>query len=143
MNAQMKAVLRFLGLAGGEPAATSTYVPPEAPTTIGADMRLKGELHGDGPVVMLGHFEGEIVLTEALHVGPAAEVDANISAAAIVVAGAVRGNLSADTRVEILPDGSLTGTVRSGSFAAADGASVKGEIWIARADVRPAPPASP
>jgi hypothetical protein len=52
----------------------------------------------------------------------------------------VRGNLSADTRVEILAEGSLTGTVRSGSFAAADGASVKGEIWIARAEVRPTAP---
>ena len=138
----MKAVLRFLGLAGTDPGPAPTYVPPAAPTTIGADIRLKGELHGDGPVVMLGHFEGEIVITEALHVGPEAQVDANISAAAVVVAGVVRGNLSADTRVEILPDGSLTGTVRSGSFAAADGASVKGEIWIARGDVRPSPGAS-
>jgi cytoskeletal protein CcmA (bactofilin family) len=138
----MKAVLRFLGLAASDTGPAAPYVPPSAPTTIGADIRLKGELHGDGPVVMLGHFEGEIVLTDALHVGPAAEVDANISAAAIVVAGAVRGNLSADTRVEILADGSLTGTVRSGSFAAADGANVKGEIWIARGDVRPATEAS-
>jgi cytoskeletal protein CcmA (bactofilin family) len=136
----MKSVLRFLGLAAADMEPVEFYAPPDATTTIGADVRLKGELHGDGPVVMLGHFEGEIVITEALHVGPAAEVDANISAAAIVVAGSVRGNLSADTRVEILPEGSLTGTVRSGSFAAADGASVKGEIWIARAEVRPPVP---
>jgi len=141
MTPQMRSVLRFLGLIASETEPAAREAPPAAPTTIGADIRLKGELHGDGPVVMLGHFEGEIVITEALHVGPAAEVDANISAAAIVVAGAVRGNLSADTRVEILPEGSLTGTVRSGSFAAADGASVKGEIWIARGEVRPpAPP---
>jgi cytoskeletal protein CcmA (bactofilin family) len=59
-------------------------------------------------------------------------VDANITADAIVVAGLVRGNLSADTRVEILSGGSLTGSVKSGSFAAADGASVKGEVWVER-----------
>jgi cytoskeletal protein CcmA (bactofilin family) len=132
----MKALLRFLGLSAADDAQPSIYVPPSAPTVIGADMRLKGELHGEGPVVMLGHFEGEIVLSEPLHVGPDAQVDANISAAAIVVAGIVRGNLSADTRVEILPTGSLTGTIRSGSFAAAEGASVKGEIWIDRAEPR-------
>src|SRR6266542_6046559 len=128
----MKAVLRFLGLAAPDSASEPSYTPPSAPTVIGADIRLKGDLHGSGPVVMLGHFEGEIVLTEALHVGPASQVDANISAATIVVAGAVRGNLSADTGVEILPGGSLTGTVRTASFAAADGASVKGEIWVDR-----------
>jgi len=133
----MKAVLRFLGLVASDGASVPTYKPPAAPTVIGADIRFKGELHGEGPVVMLGRFEGEIVVTEALHVGPQSQVDANITAASIVVAGAVRGNLSADTRVEILPGGSLTGTVRSVSFAAADGASVKGEVWIDRLEPRP------
>ena len=142
MAPAMKAFLRFLGLAAPDPDAGPTYTPPSAPTVVGADIRLKGELHGDGPVVMLGHFEGEIVLSEGLHVGPQAQVDANITAASIAVAGAVRGNLSADTRVEILPGGSLTGTVRSGSFAAADGASVKGEVWIDRVEARPAPSSS-
>ena len=47
-----------------------------------------------------------------------------------MIAGAVRGNLSADTRVEILPTGSLTGTVKSASFAADTGATVKGEVWL-------------
>lgn len=134
----MKALLRFLGLAAPDGGTKPTYTVPEAPTVIGADIRFKGELHGDGPVVMLGHFEGEIVLSEGLHVGPEAQVDANITAASIAVAGAVRGNLSADTRVEVLPGGSLTGTVRSVSFAAADGASVKGEVWIDRAEPRTA-----
>ena len=133
----MKALLRFLGLATRTDAPDTPYTPPPASTVIGADIQLKGELHGDGPVVLLGRFEGEIVLTDTLHVGPEAQIDANISAAAIVVAGSVRGNLSADTRVEILPRGSLTGTVRSSSFAAADGASVKGEIWIDRGETRP------
>jgi cytoskeletal protein CcmA (bactofilin family) len=136
MPEQMKALLRLLGLAPPDGKPGRPYTPPEAPTVIGADIQLKGELHGGGAVVMLGRFEGEIVLTEALHVGPEAQVDANISAAAVVVAGVVRGNLSADTRVEIVQGGSLTGTVRSGSFAAADGANVKGEIWIARSDPR-------
>jgi cytoskeletal protein CcmA (bactofilin family) len=133
----MKAVFRFLGLARSDGTPDAPYTPPPASTVIGADIRLKGELHGDGPVVLLGSFEGEIVLTDTLHVGPEATIDANISAAAIVVAGSVRGNLSAETRVEILPRGSLIGTVRSGSFAAADGASVKGEIWVDRAEPRP------
>ena len=57
-------------------------------------------------------------------------MDANIFATAIVIGGAVRGNLSAAERVEILPTGVLTGTLKSGSLTAAEGASVKGEIWV-------------
>jgi cytoskeletal protein CcmA (bactofilin family) len=93
-------------------------------------MSMKGEIKGEGAVVMLGTFEGDITLEGTLHVGPDARVDANISATAIVVAGTVRGNLSANTRVEILASGSLTGSVRSGSFTAADGAIVKGDLWV-------------
>ena len=137
----MNALLRFFGLSDG-PAAPGVYVPPAgAHTVVGAGMTLKGELKGDGTVVMLGTFEGDIVLDGTLHVGPGAQVDANISAAAIVIAGVVRGNLSADTRVEILASGALTGSVRSGSFTAADGAVVKGDLWVERPQpaVAPAP----
>jgi cytoskeletal protein CcmA (bactofilin family) len=104
--------------------------PDDASSIIGAGVTMKGEIKGEGSVVMLGAFEGDVVLDGTLHVGPDARVDANISARAIVVAGVVRGNLAANTRVEILASGSLTGSVRSGSFAAADGAVVKGELWI-------------
>ena len=65
-------------------------------------------------------------------VGEAAEVDADITAANIVVGGKVRGNLTATGRVDILPQGVLTGNLKSGSFAAADGALVKGEIVVDR-----------
>ncbi len=127
----MKALLRFFGLADAEDPAARAFAPPaDAATVIGPGIALKGELRGEGTLAVLGQFEGDIALNGSLHVGPEARVDANITATAIVVAGVVRGNLSADTRVDILPSGSLTGTVKSGSFAAADGATVKGEIWI-------------
>jgi len=130
----MKGLLRFFGLVdASDPDDRPAFTPPQtASTIVGPGITLKGELKGEGGVTLLGSFEGDIVLNGALHVGPEARVDANITAAAVIVAGLVRGNLSADTRVEILPTGSLTGTVKSGSFTAAAGATVKGEIWIER-----------
>lgn len=126
----MRALLRFFGLADGQGAA---YAPPaHAPTIVGAGMTMKGEIKGEGTVLMLGSFEGDIVLDGTLHVGPESRIDANIAATAIVIAGSVRGNLSSNTRVEVLPSGSFTGSVRSGSFTAADGAVVKGDVWVER-----------
>jgi cytoskeletal protein CcmA (bactofilin family) len=101
--------------------------------SIGSGLFFRGELTGEGDFRILGKFEGEINVSGRVLVAEGAEVDANITAAAIVVGGIVRGNLSASTRVEILPSGVLTGTLRTGSFSAADGASVKGEIWVERA----------
>lgn len=130
--------LRYLGLGGAaEPdsLAADMAAPrgtrPE-PGALGAGLVFRGELGGNGDFHISGRFEGEINVTGRVLVGEGAEVDANINARAIVVGGTVRGNLSATTRVEILPTGVLTGTLRTGSFSAADGAAVKGEIWIER-----------
>jgi len=123
----MRRLLALLGLDGIFDAYSAA-----SPTTIGRGITLRGEIRGEGSVSVLGQFEGDIVLDGTLHVGPEGRVDANITARAIVVGGNVRGNLSADTRVEILPTGALTGSVKSSSFAAADGASVKSELWLER-----------
>jgi cytoskeletal protein CcmA (bactofilin family) len=136
--------LRYLGLGGAaEPdsLAADMAAPrgtrPE-PGALGAGLVFRGELGGDGDFHISCLFEGDITVTGRVLVGEGAEVDANINARAIVVGGTVRGNLSATTRVEILPTGVLTGTLRTGSFSAADGAAVKGEIWIERpTDGRP------
>jgi len=133
------AVLRFLGLGGDAPPAERRAREPVAPGgLVGVGLEMKGEVSGEGDFQVLGKFEGEIMLTGTVHVEEGAEVDANINATAIVIGGVVRGNLSAATRVEILPTGTLTGTLKSGSFTAAEGATVKGEVWV-EPTPRPAP----
>jgi cytoskeletal protein CcmA (bactofilin family) len=99
---------------------------------LGAGLVFKGEVSGEGDLFIAGSFEGEINVTGTVRVGDDAEVEANISAAMIVIAGVVRGNVSASTHVEMLPSGTLTGTVRSGSLVAAEGASLRGEVWVDR-----------
>jgi len=145
----MRSALGYLGLTGETGETEPAEIPPRridmggGPSTPGISSRLsfRGELAGEGDFQILGKFEGEIKVTGRVVVGEGAQVDANIDAAAIVIGGTVRGNLSASTRVEILPSGILTGTLRTGSFSAADGASVKGEIWVERpAAGRPAAP---
>ena len=48
------------------------------------------------------------MLDGTLQVGPEGRIDANVTARTIVIAGAVRGNLSADTRVEVVTEGVFT-----------------------------------
>ena len=135
--------LRYLGLAG--PAESDSLTADLAAhrrgsrheaAALGAGLVFKGELGGDGDFHIAGRFEGDITVTGRVVVAEGAQVDANISGLAIVIGGTVRGNLSASTRVEILPTGVLTGSLKTGSFAAADGASVKGEVWVEPAAAR-------
>jgi len=132
------ATLRYLGLGGSTSDGARREGAPLVPgsraegTALGRRLSFRGELTGEGDFHVLGKFDGEIDVAGRVYVAEGAQVDANINAAAIVIGGTVRGNLSASTRVEILPTGVLTGTLKTTSFAAADGASVKGEIWVER-----------
>jgi cytoskeletal protein CcmA (bactofilin family) len=103
----MRRLLAVFGLDHGPSDEDFLHGGPLSPSTIGGGITIKGEVRGEGPLTVLGQFEGDIVLDGTLHVGP-------------------------EARVEILPMGALTGTVKSGSFTAADGARVKGEIWVER-----------
>ena len=135
-------VWRFLGFAGSPDDAApraAAGAPVGAPldpgrAVLGSGLALRGEITGEGDFHIYGRFEGEIDVSGRVVVAEAAQVDANINAASIVIAGKVRGNLSASTHLDILPTGVLTGTLKAGSFSAAEGSSVKGEIWLERAE---------
>ena len=130
---------RFFGFDSGEyeePEAGQTLSSGPQPQSgafrVGEKLSIKGEIVGEGDLELAGRFEGIVSVNGRVVVGERAEVDADISASNIVVGGKVRGNLTATGRVEILPQGVLTGNLKSGSFAAADGALVKGEIVVDR-----------
>jgi cytoskeletal protein CcmA (bactofilin family) len=135
-------IRRFFGFDSGVDDDVSDLLPHppggRSPASSGAAFRIgeklsiKGEIEGEGDLELAGRFEGLIHVSGRVVVGDRADVDADISATTIVVGGKVRGNLNATGRVEILPQGVLTGNLKSGSFAAADGALVKGEIVIER-----------
>jgi cytoskeletal protein CcmA (bactofilin family) len=105
---------------------------PQGEAVLTGGLAFKGEVSGEGDLFIAGSFEGEINVSGVVRVGDEAEVEANISAAMIVIAGTVRGNVSASTHVEMLASGTLTGTVRSGSLVAAEGAALRGEVWVER-----------
>ena len=135
--------LRYLGLSSSssevdESPSERVAQPRESRdgALLGARLTFRGEVSGEGDFHIGGRFEGDITVTGRVVVADGAEVDANISAQGIVIGGTVRGNLSASTRVEILPTGVLTGSLKTGSFSAADGASVKGEVWVEPAAAR-------
>lgn len=130
-------VRRFFGLDTGdddEPheLTVRSSAPPPTAFRIGEKLRIKGEIVGEGDLELAGKFEGVIDVKGTVVVADRAEVDADITASTIVVAGKVRGNLTAAGRVDILPQGVLTGNLKTGSLTAADGASVKGEVVIER-----------
>lgn len=125
------------------PAAPKTATEVKT-AVIGPNIRIQGELSGDEDLVVEGRVEGKISVTKGLRIGPQAQVNAEVKAHHVVIAGRVVGNVVAADKVEILPSGFLEGNIRSPKIAIAEGAQFKGSVDMSGkgAPASPAPTAS-
>lgn len=85
-----------------------------------------GVLRTDGPVYLYGSFEGQIETAGSLFVGPLAQVTANVEAESVLVAGIVRGNITASGPVEILAGGRVYGDISANALRIDEGAVFSG-----------------
>src|SRR5712692_12037776 len=89
---------------------------------LGKSMVIKGELSGSEDLTLYGQMEGSIRLPDhTLTIGPHAHIKAEISAKAVVIMGAVAGNVTAGEKVEIRATGAVRGDIASPRLAIADG----------------------
>ena len=97
-------------------------------SVLGAGMIWQGSLSGSGGVRIEGMFEGQIGLKGMLVVGETGKVTCeNVRAANVIVAGAVKGNITAQ-KVEIRSTGRVWGDIVTTAFATEEGAFLRGQI---------------
>jgi cytoskeletal protein CcmA (bactofilin family) len=96
---------------------------------LGKSVVIKGELSGSEDFTLYGQMEGSIRLPDhTLTIGPHADIKAEVSARAVVISGAVTGNVRAAERVEIQATGSVTGDIAAPRLAVAEGAVLSGKV---------------
>ena len=97
-------------------------------SVLGPNVIWQGNINGSGGVRIEGAFEGRIALKGLLVVGESGRVTCeNIRANNVVVAGAVRGNITTQ-KLEIRATGRVWGDVITTSFVTEDGAFLRGQI---------------
>ncbi|MBA4380615.1 MAG: hypothetical protein C0393_08080 [Anaerolinea sp.] len=97
-------------------------------SVLGAGVVWQGSISGSGGVRIEGSFEGQVAMRGILVVGETGRVTCeNIRANTVIVAGAVRGNITAQ-KVEIRATGRIWGDVVTVSFATEEGAFLRGQI---------------
>lgn len=103
--------------------------PTERVTSVlGPGVVWKGDLSGSGGVRIEGAFEGDISLRGLLVVGETGRVTCDhLQAKVVIVAGAVRGDITAE-KVEIRSTGRVWGDVVTAGFATEEGAFLRGQI---------------
>jgi cytoskeletal protein CcmA (bactofilin family) len=99
-------------------------------SVLGTGIVWKGDLSGSGGVRIEGAFEGEVTLRGMLVVAETGRVTCeHIQANSVIVAGAVRGDITAE-KVEIRSTGRVWGNVVTASFATEEGAFLRGQIQM-------------
>src|SRR2546428_12319087 len=90
-------------------------------TVLAREDSLSGKLALKGTGQVLGNFSGQIESDGDLLIGPEAHVEADIRGARITLAGLVRGNVIATTRLKITSSGRLEGDATVGALVVQEG----------------------
>jgi cytoskeletal protein CcmA (bactofilin family) len=93
---------------------------------IGENTVFEGNLKATGAVRVLGSLQGEIESKGAVYVEERATVSARVTAAQVIVAGKIDGQISCTGKVEIRPTGRVTGEIQAGALIIQEGAFFDG-----------------
>lgn len=121
--------------ARSEPSRASTK-PREA--VIGPSITIDGEVTGSEDLTIDGHVTGSVDLEgHALTVGPEGEIEADITARVVTVAGQVVGDLTADDQVTLRGSARVEGDITSPGLELEEGSYFRGEVDMGARHERP------
>jgi cytoskeletal protein CcmA (bactofilin family) len=118
----------FKRAGSGSEGASSVQAVERITSVLGPGVIWHGAITGSGGVRVEGAFEGEIALRGLLVVGETGRVTCeNVRASAVIVAGAIRGNITTQ-KLEIRASGRVWGDVVTTAFVTDEGAFLRGQI---------------
>ena len=101
----------------------------EGSASIGASIRIKGDVTGDENLIIQGQVEGTIkVQGHNVTISKTGKVKANIEANQIIVEGELQGDMHGDEKVIIRDTGNVHGNIIAPRVTLEDGAMFKGSI---------------
>ena len=101
---------------------------------LGKDTEFEGKLSFKGTVRIDGHFKGEIFTEGTLIVGESAVIESEIHVSHIIISGEIKGNISADNRIEIHAPGKVFGNIRSPAVIIEEGVIFEGNCRMQKLD---------
>jgi cytoskeletal protein CcmA (bactofilin family) len=107
-----------------------TLMPSSAvgETIIAQGVRVEGDFHSQGDVVIDGEVAGSVETQSALSIGETAKIHADVKAKSAVVAGEVVGNIFAADMLELLATSHVKGDIVTARISVAAGARINGKV---------------
>ena len=106
---------------------------PKIETIIGPGTEMEGNLGTQESIRIDGKIKGEIH-AHSVVIGEFGVVLGDITATCITVAGKVKGNVSSNEMLELLPKGQIIGDIRTAKLMISDGATFEGNCQMIKMD---------
>jgi len=108
-----------------------------APSTIGADVEVIGQIRSASPIRIDGKVEGEVLVQGDVTLGKTARIKGNLTVNSISISGTVQGNITARDKIEMKSTAKVLGDIKAKRLAVEDGVT-----FIGKSEVNPAGPSA-
>ncbi len=139
-NVPTAPVSTFQSAPRSTPQSTPQEKAEDMTTCFGKNLKITGNVSGEGNLIVLGSFEGDFDLKGQLKIAQGARVKGNLRATSIAVNGNVEGAITASEKVHLDNSARITGRMVTPKVSILDGAVFDGEMQMGK---RPAEPAKP
>src|SRR5712664_3413527 len=114
------------------PIARAPLLVPDAPRMEGPQMPMSNVNNAESilaaGLTIEGKIKGTVKVNGELTIEPGAFIEGEITAESVLVAGDVRGQIAAATRVEFKDSGTLIGDVKASSVVVSAGSKMRGKM---------------
>lgn len=108
----------------------------EVETLIGPSIKVKGNFHGQGNIVVEGILEGSLKTSKNIFIGDKAKITANIEAEQARVGGEVRGNIKVSGSLLIVSSAKINGNIECSSLSVEKGATINGNCLMTNGEAK-------
>lgn len=97
---------------------------------VGENSYFTGKFHINGSLRIDGRFEGRFLHADQLYIGQNGKIKTNIEAVSVIVEGMVIGNISATSRVMLMPTARVLGDIKTPELIIQNGVILEGRCTI-------------
>lgn len=112
----------------------------EGYSVLDAQIVIRGDIETEGTLRVDGRLEGNIVRAATVVVGTSGVIVGNVSAAEMVICGAVHGNIDVERRVELESTANVVGDLSADAILVHEGGTVRGRLIVRSQPVEQASP---
>jgi cytoskeletal protein CcmA (bactofilin family) len=111
-----------------QPVPTAAATPGYS--VLDAQLAVVGDLETEGTLRIDGKLRGSIRRADLVILGATAEIEGDVVAREVIVAGAVIGNIDAAERAEVQATAVVTGDISTGAVLIHEGGAVRGRLLV-------------